>query len=459
MVVKNVTNDQESSVNAASPLKAASLYKLFVAQYLYEQRAKNQLSFTKAFTPSADAYRIGESDDIDDGKPSPWKTGQQLTISGCIGPMIFRSENICGYALSREVIGESTLNAYVKSEGYQQTCFSGCPATGESNQTSAQDVATLLAKVAEGSMVNKQASEDLEDLLQQQQYRQKIPAGIPGVTVGNKTGELTSGTSHDSAIVRAGKITYVLVVMTQLKPTDSYAPIRDLSANIYTALTGESTEQAFSDSTACVSGTVISTSTYKSLQFPFYDSVNSECSYSDSYSVVTIDGYAFPIAAGKKSDIDSFGGALSLLPCNSAGGCHHNETRDRGGFAFDIGVKGYGPDRSENAPVYAISDGTVQRVDRERNGAPCTSFQLESSKDGYSYWYGHLASNPSIRNGQRVRVGQQIGKVGPSICADRTAPHLHIDRGYPKGHGGGQTCCRDEGIIPLINKLYEALPD
>jgi hypothetical protein len=94
-----------------------------------------------------------------------------------------------------------------------------------------------------------------------------------------------------------------------------------------------------------------------------------------------------------------------------------------------------------------------------RNGNPCNQLEFKSSKDGYVYWYGHLAKDTSIKKGQRYKAGEQIGKVGNTKCADNTAPHLHIDRGYPKGALGGSECCRDQGIIPLINRLYEELPD
>lgn len=174
---------------------------------------------------------------------------------------------------------------------------------------------------------------------------------------------------------------------------------------------------------------------------------------------VSANGYAFPIAAKKKSDLSSFGNALNLLPCNNSNGCHHAEKFSQGAFAFDLGVKGYGPDRSQNAPVYAISDGEMKHVTYERNNSPCNQFEFKSNLDGYVYWYGHLAYDASIKTGQKYKAGEQVGKVGPTICADNTAPHLHIDRGSPKGEDGGRECCRDKGIITLINKLYQGLPE
>jgi hypothetical protein len=189
------------------------------------------------------------------------------------------------------------------------------------------------------------------------------------------------------------------------------------------------------------------------------DASDSACEPSgngESGPVNVQDGYAFPIAIQKKSDYETFG-ALSQVPCkNLSSGCHHNEDGPRAGFAFDLGVKGYGPDRSQNAPVYAITDGVLKSVRHARNGAFCNSFQLVS-KDGYWYWYGHLAGDNSIKEGMKVSVGDRIGKVGQTACADHTAPHLHIDRGYPKGSPGGGAS-RDKGMINIINDLFAGLP-
>lgn len=172
---------------------------------------------------------------------------------------------------------------------------------------------------------------------------------------------------------------------------------------------------------------------------------------------VDAQGYAFPIAAAKKSDYSTFG-ALSQVPCSSKLGCHHPFT-PRGSYAFDLGVKGYGTDGAEGAPVYAISDGKIVGIKYYRNGNKCNQIEFKSSLDGYVYWYGHLAQDMSVRLGQKFKAGQQMGIVGPSACADNTTPHLHIDRGYPKGTFGGMEDSRDEGIIELINKLYDELPN
>jgi len=188
---------------------------------------------------------------------------------------------------------------------------------------------------------------------------------------------------------------------------------------------------------------------------------NPSCTASDGATTFGKDelkGYAFPISARKKSDLSTFGGALTSMPCNK--NCHHDGTP-----AYDLGVTGYGgsdPLFNPNpigAPVYAISDGTiVKRSDNPPGPAGtrmnCTQFTLHSTKDNHDWWYGHLAlAGAAVTQGQEVTVGQLLGYVGNSTCADKTMPHLHIDS------GGGRLSDRDSLVYSVVNGLYIQLPD
>lgn len=178
------------------------------------------------------------------------------------------------------------------------------------------------------------------------------------------------------------------------------------------------------------------------------------CSNSSSGSgptgkVVQIDGfnYAFPLALAK-NDVVHKG---DTWPCPGPSVCHHDGTP-----AFDLFKKGRGP-ATEGTAVIAITDGRIERLSTRNGDDACKDWQLVGN-DGWWYWYGH-SSAPSIQNGSTVSAGQQIAVVGKSHCADNTDPHLHIDRGSPKGHYGGSMCCRDSGFIPLLNQIHERMED
>jgi hypothetical protein len=157
---------------------------------------------------------------------------------------------------------------------------------------------------------------------------------------------------------------------------------------------------------------------------------------------VNADGYAWPIALTKADQDGNW-------PCS--GSCHHDGTT-----AFDLAKKAR-DDSTEGTPTIAIYNGTIQSFNNSYAGqSGCQAFQLVGD-DGWWYWYGHQQAS-SVQDGAKVTAGQQISTVGRRDCTGNGSyPHLHIDRGSPKGHFGGDPCCRDPEFTPLMNKLYEEL--
>lgn len=178
---------------------------------------------------------------------------------------------------------------------------------------------------------------------------------------------------------------------------------------------------------------------------------------------VDTNGFSFPIAPQTKSGNKTVQ-YLSQVPCNNPDGCHHHQAPDPvpgDSYAFDLGRQPGGND-SVGAPVYAISDGTIYSVNLFDDLTGCYAVNLLSEKDNFYYAYLHI-SNVLIKKGDHVNAGQQIAEVGESRCtANGSTPHLHIDRGCMQNGKylpGGRPSCRDQGIIPLINSLYNGLPE
>ena len=91
-------------------------------------------------------------------------------------------------------------------------------------------------------------------------------------------------------------------------------------------------------------------------------------------------------------------------------------------------------------PVLAAADGTVEKLFHSQGGGGITAY-VRSPDTRWSYYYAHLASYaPGLAEGQRVRRGQLIGRVGSTGNANPAGPHLHfaINRMEPgeKWHGG-----------------------
>jgi beta-lactamase class A len=75
---------------------------------------------------------------------------------------------------------------------------------GIDNLITADDMARLMVALAEGRLAGPGATEACEGVLDAQEYRNGIPAGLPSarLVVGNKTGWITN-VNHDVALVRA----------------------------------------------------------------------------------------------------------------------------------------------------------------------------------------------------------------------------------------------------------------
>jgi murein DD-endopeptidase MepM/ murein hydrolase activator NlpD len=73
--------------------------------------------------------------------------------------------------------------------------------------------------------------------------------------------------------------------------------------------------------------------------------------------------------------------------------------------------------------VYAVAAGTVRTAYSSAGGV---SLYLRAD-NGETYFYAHNASN-TVRDGQRVRAGDLVARVGTSGNAPDGAPHVHFER-------------------------------
>lgn len=75
------------------------------------------------------------------------------------------------------------------------------------------------------------------------------------------------------------------------------------------------------------------------------------------------------------------------------------------------------------SPVYAVESGVV--VESGSNGLGGIVIWLQGDS-GTAYYYAHNSAN-LVRTGERVAVGEQIGRVGTSGNAQGTPPHVHFE--------------------------------
>lgn len=142
-------------------------------------------------------------------------------------------------------------------------------------------------------------------------------------------------------------------------------------------------------------------------------------------------------AAGVYPDLDcAAGGAIApsgwtppvLAPVVSA-----FRTMERPGHdGVDLGAR-------RRAPIRAAASGVVSHIecdndvnpwyDCDRDGSPATAgcgwYMEITHADNVITRYCHLQYHPSVRLGQAVAVGEEIGKVGTS--GNSSGPHLHFE--------------------------------
>ena len=77
-------------------------------------------------------------------------------------------------------------------------------------------------------------------------------------------------------------------------------------------------------------------------------------------------------------------------------------------------------------PVLAAAPGTVEKLFFSDGGGGITAY-IRSDDANWSYYYAHLQGYaPGLKEGQKVKRGQMIGRVGATGNASAAGPHLHF---------------------------------
>ena len=81
---------------------------------------------------------------------------------------------------------------------------------------------------------------------------------------------------------------------------------------------------------------------------------------------------------------------------------------------------------AEGTPVLAAADGTVEKLFLSQGGGGVTVY-VRSPDQRWAYYYAHLQGYaPGLAEGQQVRRGQLLGRVGHTGNANSAGPHLHF---------------------------------
>src|SRR5206468_1731777 len=115
---------------------------------------------------------------------------------------------------------------------------------GLNNEVTATGLLRLLRVIADGRAYSKEASEQMLEIMLEQQYRSGIPAGLPKTArVAHKTGNIST-VHHDAGIVFLdGRKPYVLVILTKFVAEKGRGTaVADVSRDIFHAIAGMTDE-------------------------------------------------------------------------------------------------------------------------------------------------------------------------------------------------------------------------
>src|SRR5207249_11542236 len=173
------------------------------------------------------------------------RLGRTMSVGQLAYHMITSSSNfatnllvdVVGVPVIQTALAEMKIDGIKVLRGVEdQAAFDA----GLNNEVTANGLLKLLRLVAEGKAYSKQSSEEMLNIMLEQQYRSGIPAGLPkAARVAHKTGNIST-VHHDAGIVfLEDRKPYVLVILTQFgSETGRTTAVADVSRDIYECLAG-----------------------------------------------------------------------------------------------------------------------------------------------------------------------------------------------------------------------------
>lgn len=251
---RDIQSGESLDINADSVFHAASTMKIPV---MIEVLRRSQLGgfgldqeilLVNQFASLADGspFSLNAADDGDTTLYG--KIGERVTVRELLRRMITRSSNLATNQLIELVSAPSVTQTAHEFGAAHISVLRGVEDQkafdkGLINTTTSADLATLLAAIERGTLLSKESSAEMREILLAQEFNEKIPAGLPpGTRVAHKTGEITA-VSHDAAVVYPeGRKPYVLVVLTKgiRESAASSTLIADISRLVWNHTMGQS---------------------------------------------------------------------------------------------------------------------------------------------------------------------------------------------------------------------------
>lgn len=249
---RDLETGAELYVNPDSVFHAASVMKVPLMIEVYRQaragrfRLDDSITVTDTFRSIVDGSPYVLPIESDSDSTLFPHRGERRPIRQIVERMIVRSGNLAANLLIDLVSADSIQRTIHAMGATTMRVLRGVEdllayERGWNNTATARDVAALLQAIARGAAVDPEASAEMAAILKRDEFRDRIPAGVPpGTPVANKVGFITA-VDHDAAIVYPpGREPYVLVVLTSGIEDEeaSRRAIADVSRIVWDAVVG-----------------------------------------------------------------------------------------------------------------------------------------------------------------------------------------------------------------------------
>ena len=207
-------------LHAASTMKVPVMIEVFRQAEAGKFSLDDSLLVKNEFKSIVDGspYSMDIGEDSDD---SVYKMiNRRMTIRQLVEQMITVSSNLATNILIDLVDAKNVMKTLQALGINRMQVLRGVEDTkafnlGLNNRTDAYDMMLTIQAIAENRAASPASCAEMIEILKQQKFREKIPAGLPnGMVVANKTGDITN-IDHDAAIVfPPHRRPFVLVVLT-----------------------------------------------------------------------------------------------------------------------------------------------------------------------------------------------------------------------------------------------------
>lgn len=205
--------NREPYIYQSSPMRSASMIKVFLLADAMEKVRDGQLSLDMGIT-------LNEWDKVGGaGVLCGYASGSVLSLDTVLRLMITESDNTATN-LVIDLLGMDDINAYIRRNGYYDTTLARkmmdfeAVSAGRDNYTSVVDLGNIFSRLYRHECVGYEQDEIMLSYLKDQTDTECFPTALPGAVIAHKTGEL-GGLYDDGGIIYTGNRDLVLVIMTE----------------------------------------------------------------------------------------------------------------------------------------------------------------------------------------------------------------------------------------------------